>query len=106
MTLRQTIVLYACRETLDRAKRAAWWRHCELTAGTDDARAIAYEARGRANAAVDAMVHLIQTIVDNAWRERADDATVTRFLTWFRAYATAATIDDVMARALRQSHQR
>lgn len=92
MTLRQIILLQACRETLDRAKRAAWWRHRMLIAGTEDAHAIATDTYNRVCASVYGMVRLIQVIVETTWREIADDAAVARFVARF-----TRTIDDAIA---------
>lgn len=102
MTLRQIILLQACRETIDRAKRAAWWRHRALTAGTEDARATAADAYTRGCAAVDAMTYLIRVIIETAWREVADDAAVARFLARFTHTVDGAVVADVMASGTRR----
>lgn len=83
MTLRQIILLQVCRETLDRARRAGWRRHDVATATTADACAWAADSLDRANATADAMVHLVRTVVETAWRDIADDAAVARFMTRF-----------------------
>lgn len=98
MTLRQIILLQVCRETLDRARRAGWRRHDVATATTADACAWAAGSLDRVSTATDAMVHLVRTVVETAWRDIADDAAVARFMTRF--------INRVDALMLGTHHQR
>jgi hypothetical protein len=102
MTLRQIILLQACRETLDRAKRTAWWWHRATTAGTEDAHATARATYDQTRAAVDGMLRLIRAIVETAWREVADDAAIDRFLARFTRTVNGMTTADVMARGMRR----